>query len=97
MNETICPVCGFKFQISSNRSYKGMKHDFEQQIRGNYRTPEKIIDDSSRVTCPKCSEVFSSDEVKSFGFLSPKNMKLFIGLFIASFFVFAMYVLFKSC
>ena len=46
--------------------------------------------------CPKCEALFLSQASKFFGIISPKGMKILIGLFALGLFVFAMFALFTT-
>jgi hypothetical protein len=96
MPKAVCPKCGLKFDATTQRTYRGIGHDLKKQVQGVYKAPEAWIYESAQVNCPGCNEVFTSEAIKSFGILSPKGLKIFIGLFMVGFLAFAMYALFKS-
>jgi uncharacterized Zn-finger protein len=96
MREAVCPKCGSKFDTIAQRTYRGIGHDIKKQVQTVHKAPEAWIDESAEVKCPGCNHVFTSEAVRFFGILSPKVMKILIGLFVFVFLVFAMFALFKS-
>jgi uncharacterized Zn-finger protein len=96
MREAVCPKCGSKFDTIAQRTYRGIGHDIKKQVQTVHKAPEAWIDESAEVKCPGCNHVFTSEAVRFFGILSPKGMKILIGLFVFVFLVFAMFALFKS-
>ena len=96
MNEAVCPKCGLKFNVKTHRTYEGIGHEIKVLVQGVYKAPEVWVDESAGVKCPECNHVFTSVAVKFFGILSAKGVKIFIGLFVFGFLIFAMFALFKS-
>ncbi|MEW6674204.1 MAG: hypothetical protein AB1427_21120 [Thermodesulfobacteriota bacterium] len=96
VTEAICPKCGLNFNAKFHRTYKGIGGDIKEQVQGVHKAPEIWIDESAQVICPGCNELFTSQAIKYFGILSPKGLKIFIGLFMAGFLAFAMFALVKS-
>jgi hypothetical protein len=85
-----------KFEVRGHRTYKGIGHDIKKQVQSVHKAPEAWIDESAQVICPGCNHVFASEAVRFFGVLSPKGIKILIGLFVYGFLIFAMFALFKS-
>lgn len=96
MREEVCPKCGLKFDAKARRTYGGIGHDLKKQVQAVHKAPEAWIDESAEVKCPACNHVFTSEAVRFFGVLSPKGMKIIIGLFVFGFLVFAMFALVKT-
>jgi uncharacterized C2H2 Zn-finger protein len=96
MPEAECPKCGLKFDAKSQRTYKGIGHDIKTSIQGFRKPPEVWIDESAQVRCPNCNAVFTSQALKYFGIISPKGMKVLIGLFVLGFIIVAIFELYKS-
>jgi uncharacterized C2H2 Zn-finger protein len=96
MAETACPKCNARFAASKNRSYRGIKTDFIQRLHGGDTAPERWVDESSFMRRPSCGMQFKSEAVRFFGILSPKGLKIFIGLFVLAFLCIVLYILFIS-
>ena len=96
MRETVCPKCRMKFEVRGHRTYQGIGQDIGKQVQSVQKAPEAWIDESAEVKCPGCNHAFTSEAARFFGVLSPKGMKILIGLFVFGFLVFAMFALFKS-
>ena len=91
MQKAICPNCETNFDVNKHRRYKGIKQDFIDQLQKAHIPPEKWVDESSLVNCPKCKKIFISEGIRFFGILSPKGLKVVIGLFVAGFIIVAFY------
>ena len=96
MAKVICPKCDSNFEASQARTYKGLLADLRNSLHATYKAPEHRIDESSFVRCPDCGAEFKSEAVRYFGILSPKGVKILLGLFVFGFFCVALYVLFSS-
>ena len=95
MNEEICPNCNEVFNFQESRAYSA-KRDLQDMIQKGHKAPERWIDESSMVRCPNCGNEFKSEAVRFFGSLSPKRLKIFIGLFVFGFICFALWALVSS-
>jgi hypothetical protein len=93
MKTATCPNCASKFKPSINRAYKGVVKDYRDYMHSGRKVPEKWIDESSMVRCPNCGNEFKSEAVRFFGLLSPKGLKIFIGIYVFGFICFALWAL----
>jgi endogenous inhibitor of DNA gyrase (YacG/DUF329 family) len=96
MKKTICPECKTRFDPKKHREYAGIRADFEDRLNKVHTPPDKWIDESSMVKCPKCGNEFVSNSVKFFGILSPKGLKILITFYVLAFLCFALYLVFQS-
>ena len=91
MKTAICPNCATEFKPSENRSYKGNVEDYRDCMKSGHKAPEKWIDESSMVRCPKCGDEFKSEAVRFLGVLSPRGLKILIGLYVFGFICFGIW------
>jgi len=84
MDDEQCPSCGAAFPADrawANRSAKAL-----------FLAPA-LQDLDTRVRCPSCGVVFQARAFRFFGFVSPRTMKIVVGLFAALILVGAIYLL----
>ena len=91
MIKAICPQCHTSFLAASVRALTSIPN--ELLCAPPLRSELEIIESSSKVRCPKCGSIFHSEAVRFFGFLSPRQFRIFIGLFVAAFLAVVIYAL----
>jgi len=91
MSEAVCPRCHSSFEASSARVLPGVLSELVSSPR--FRAEKQLIDANANVLCPKCGLVFPSEAVRFFGILSPRGLRIFLGLFVAAFLAVVLYVL----
>ncbi len=91
MKTAICPNCATQFKASENRAYKGIVKDYRDYMKSGHKAPERWVDESSMVRCPNCSNEFKSEAVRFLGVLSPRGLKIFIGLYVFAFICFGIW------
>lgn len=97
MKNSKCPNCNNEFETALARTYPGIARDFlEATGKRGYEAPEKQIERCTLVECPQCHNRFPSEDVKFFGFLSPKALKRLLIIYVSAFIVIATYVLIKG-
>ena len=89
-----CPKCKAEFETANARTYPGAAQDFWDKFTGKrgYETPEDEINRAALVECPECHSQIVSEDVRFFGFLSPKAMKILIAVFVSAFIVIVIYI-----
>jgi endogenous inhibitor of DNA gyrase (YacG/DUF329 family) len=98
MKNSKCPNCNNEFETALARTYPCIARDFWTLWTGKrgYEAPEKQIEKSALVECPQCHHQFPSEDVKFFGFLSHKALKILMIIYVSAFIVIAAYVLIKG-
>jgi len=96
MTETRCPACNAIFDADENRKYEGISADFQERLQRVHTSPEKWVDESSLVSCPRCGNSFVSDSIRFFGIFSPRGLKILIGLFVLGFLGVVLYLVLLS-
>jgi hypothetical protein len=82
-----CPRCGKQFSAATNRVHPNA---VAEAISGKWIWTK--ITDSALVSCPRCSHRFPSNQVRFFGFLSLRQVRLLFLLYLAAFLAVALFV-----
>ena len=85
MDDEQCPKCGSIFP--ANRAWAS------RTVAMLFIAPA-LQDLDTRVRCPSCGKIFQATEYRFFGFVSPKAMKISLGLFVVALLSFVIYFLF---
>ncbi len=98
MKTSICPTCKSEFETAKARTYPGLVQDLGDKLTGKrgYEAPEDEINRSSLLECPVCHQQFVSDDVKFFGILPPKAIKILLAVFYSAIIIITIYVLFHG-
>ena len=77
-----CPRCGSDFLARPNRAAS----ELASTLFWNYfsRTKFQQLDTITKVKCPHCSLIFSSEDVVLFGIVRAKTLRLVFGAFFAA-------------
>ena len=80
-----CPRCGAHFPPRAALVSSGLV------LVGGLLTVPGV---STRVRCPGCGNEFSAQSIRFFGFLTPRAMRIVVGLFVAAIVLGALYWLY---
>jgi hypothetical protein len=95
MKTSICPNCKDEFETAKARTYPGVGRDFLDKITGKrgYEPAEHEVDRCAHVECPRCHQQFPSYDVRFFGILSPKALKIVLTIWVAIFVLIVFFIL----
>jgi uncharacterized C2H2 Zn-finger protein len=85
MDLETCPKCGVRFPAAEAWANR------DSVLRLLYTVIASL---DTRVRCPSCGFVFPATEVRYFGFLSPRGMKILFGVLVLYALVGGLYFLF---
>jgi uncharacterized Zn-finger protein len=92
MSEILCPACSQRFDPRRHLVYG----DLRSFLAPPRLTVDRQIDDSSLVQCPACGHRFQGDSVRAFAILGQRGQRRMIGLFVFTFLVVVLYVLYTA-
>jgi hypothetical protein len=93
MEVASCRNCRHAFPVTQARVLPGLD---KEVMAATYRSLDEAVSRGSMVRCPKCGMESQSSAVRFFGVVSPRALKLFVGLLIAAMLAFVLYVLARS-
>ena len=96
MKTSKCPNCKSEFETAKARTYPGVAREFWDKFvtgRRGYEAPENEINRAALVECPKCHHQFVSEDVRFFGILSPKALKILFAVYVSAFIIIAIYII----
>lgn len=82
-----CQFCGHRFE---SRRHRYRRNWSERLFSHPIQNFEDQLDWRFAVRCPSCCNAYVSDTLKQFGILNRRGVEIFIFLFAAGMFVFAM-------
>lgn len=88
-----CPNCGTRFTAGEHRARSNLAAALLWEAP---KSLELQLDESVLVTCPNCSTSFRSDAVRLLGFLTPRQFKVLLTVFVAAFLAAVVYSGFLS-
>jgi hypothetical protein len=96
MKTSKCPNCKSEFETAKARTYPGVARDFSDVFitgRRGYEAPEDQVNSTALVECPECHHQFVSENVRFFGILSPKALKIVLAVYVSAFIFIAIYII----
>jgi hypothetical protein len=94
MKTTICPNCKEEFDANNARTSPSAVSDLLDKFTGKLGYEgEKMVERCASVECPRCHHQFPSEDVRFFGVLSPKALKIVLTIWIAAFVLIVFYIL----
>jgi|SRR6266853_1227481 len=87
----VCPKCERAFSAGANRAHPNAFVDAFA-----IKWPSTRITESALVSCPGCGHRFSSNQVRFFGFLSLRQIRLVFLVYVSAFAAVAVYLVARS-
>lgn len=93
MKTSKCPNCKEEFDTDKARTYPGLGRDLWDKFTGKrgYEPAEQEIDRCALIECPRCRHQFPGEDVRFFGFLSPKALKIAMAVSVTIFILIVLY------
>ena len=87
----LCSKCGAAFSATASRAHPNI---FAEIL--TIKWPSTRITESALVSCPSCGHRFPSNQVRFFGFLSLRQIRLVLLFYIAALVAVALYFALRS-
>lgn len=85
MEDERCPKCGAVFPA---------ERAWANRPLAMLQLAPSLVDLDTRVRCPTCGTVFEATSFRFFGFITPRAMRIGLGLFVVGMVAFGVYLLF---